>query len=257
LIHVKICGLTNLADARAALLSGANLLGFNFYRPSPRYVEPTHAAQIIAALRTEFGGRKVSRLAHSRRHGREPCPGGRKVSRLAHSRRHGREPCPGERVFRCVGVLVNMPLADAAAIRLACGLDLLQLHGDEAQDYCQALAPYAFKALRPRSAADAEEGVARFGALAGTGEPRFLIDASHPQLYGGTGATGDWSIGRSIAERFPILLAGGLTPTNVAEAIRAVQPWGVDVASGVERAPGLKDPEKIVAFIQAARMSEG
>jgi phosphoribosylanthranilate isomerase len=216
LIRVKICGLTNLADARAALLAGANLLGFNFYRPSPRYVQPAAAAQIIAALRAESGGRD----------------------------------------FQCVGVLVNMPPAEARALQQACGLDLLQLHGDETSDACQALAPFAFKALRPRSAAEAEDGVTRFGALAGSGVPRFLIDASHPQLYGGTGATGDWSIGRSIAGRFPILLAGGLTAANVAEAVRAVQPWGVDVASGVERAPGLKDAEKVAAFIHAARTSE-
>jgi len=107
-------------------------------------------------------------------------------------------------------------------------------------------------ALRPRTAAEAEDGVARFGAQASANAPRFLIDASHPQLYGGTGVTGDWSLGRSIAERFPILLAGGLTPDNVGDAIRAARPWGVDVASGVERSPGVKDEGKVQAFVQAA-----
>ena len=212
-MRVKICGLTNLADARAAVQAGADLLGFNFYRPSPRYIEPAVAAEIVAALRAESGGR----------------------------------------AYRCVGVLVNMPLAEALALRESCGLDLLQLHGDETVEYCRALAPFALKALRPRSAAEAADGVARFGALASVGAPRFLIDASHPQLYGGTGATGDWSIGRSIAERFPILLAGGLTPDNVGEAIRAVRPWGVDVASGVERAPRMKDERRVAAFIRAAQ----
>jgi phosphoribosylanthranilate isomerase len=211
-MRVKICGLMNLSDARAAIQAGADLLGFNFYRPSPRYIEPAMAAQIVAALRAESGGR----------------------------------------AYRCVGVLVNMPLAEALALRESCGLDLLQLHGDETVEYCRALAPFAFKALRPRSAAEAEAGVARFGAPASVGAPRFLIDASHPQLYGGTGATGDWSVARSIAERFPILLAGGLTPDNVSEAICAVRPWGVDVASGVERAPGVKDERKVQEFVRAA-----
>ena len=213
-MRVKICGLTNLADARAAVQAGADLLGFNFYRPSPRYIVPAVAAQVIAGLRADSGGR----------------------------------------TFRCVGVLVNMRLSETLALRETCGLDLLQLHGDETVEYCQALAPFAFKALRPRSAAEAEDGVARFGPLARVDAPRFLIDASHPQLYGGAGATGDWSLGRSIAERFPILLAGGLTPDNVRDAIRAVRPWGVDVASGVERAPGVKDEGKVREFVRAALM---
>ena len=211
-MHVKICGLTNLEDARTALDAGADLLGFNFYRPSPRYVEPSAAAQIIEALRANAG----------------------------------------TRAFLSVGVLVNMPLTEARALRDACGLDLLQLHGDESVEYAQALGTLAFKALRPRSATEAEDGVARYREAGGERAPQFLIDASHPQLYGGTGATGDWGIGRAIAQRYPILLAGGLTPDNVGEAIRAVGPWGVDVASGVERAPGVKDAEKVNAFVRAA-----
>ena len=215
-MYIKICGLTNLEDARAAVQAGADLLGFNFYRPSPRYIEPAAAAQIITALRVESV----------------------------------------RGAYRCVGVLVNMPLAEALALRETCGLDLLQLHGDEPVEYCRALAPFAFKALRPRSAAEAEDALVRFGAAARAEPPRFLVDASHPQLYGGTGTTGDWSLGRSIAERFPILLAGGLTPVNVGAAIRAVRPWGVDVASGVERAPGLKDAGKVREFVQNTKGSD-
>ena len=231
-MHVKICGLTNLADARTALRAGADLLGFNFYRPSPRYVEPAAAAQIIATLRAESGGTRPQAAS---------TPVGRAGS-----------PLPGGYAYRCVGVLVTMPLVEALALREMCGLDLLQLHGDETVEYCQALTPFAVKALRPRSQAEAEDGVARFGAQASANAPCFLIDASHPQLYGGTGVTGDWSLGRSIAERFPILLAGGLTPDNVGDAIRAARPWGVDVASGVERSPGVKDGDKVQAFVQAA-----
>lgn len=212
-MHVKICGLTNLDDARAALDAGADLLGFNFYRPSPRYVEPEHARAMLAALRAE-------------------------ATRPA---------------FLGVGVLVNMPLVEALALRATSGLDLLQLHGDEDADYGQALAPQAFKALRPRSSAEAEEATTRFGSPGGERAPMFLIDASHPQLYGGTGATGDWSVAHTLARKFPVLLAGGLTPDNVGDAIVAVRPWGVDVASGVERAPGLKDATKVEAFVRAAR----
>lgn len=212
-MHVKICGLTNLGDALAALDAGADLLGFNFYRPSPRYIEPAVAAQVIAALRADRG----------------------------------------RRTFLSVGVLVNMPLAEAQALRETCRLELLQLHGDESAEYARALGAFAFKALRPRSAAEAEDGITRFGVPGGKRAPHFLIDASHPQLYGGTGATADWGLGRAIAQRFPILLAGGLTPENVGEAIRAVDPWGVDVASGVEQAPGVKDAEKMKEFVRAAQ----
>ena len=198
MIRVKICGLTSLADARAAVEAGADLLGFNFYPPSPRYVAPNVAAEIIAALRAEYG----------------------------------------ELAVRYVGVVVNMTAEQALALRERCGLDLLQLHGDESVEDYRAVAPGAFKALRPRSAAEAEADLDRFAPPADVAAPHFLIDASHPQLYGGTGATGDWGVARSIAERFPILLAGGLTAENVGAAIAAVRPWGVDVASGVEAAPG-------------------
>ena len=81
------------------------------------------------------------------------------------------------------------------------------------------------------------------------------MDAHIKGAYGGTGETGDWSLARFIAEQVPILLAGGLNPENVAESVRVVRPWGVDVASGVESDPGIKDPQKITAFIAAARSS--
>ena len=83
--------------------------------------------------------------------------------------------------------------------------------------------------------------------------PKLLVDAAVPQAYGGTGHLADWEIARALAQRAEILLAGGLTPDNVAEAVRAVRPWGVDVSSGVEAAPGRKDPARVRAFIAAAR----
>ncbi len=112
------------------------------------------------------------------------------------------------------------------------------------------------KALRPASPADAETWIAAYLALGGgVAAPEFLIDASHPRLYGGTGQTGDWSLARTLATRHAILLAGGLNAENVRAAVHAVQPWGVDTASGVERAPGVKDAARIRAFIASARAS--
>jgi phosphoribosylanthranilate isomerase len=84
-------------------------------------------------------------------------------------------------------------------------------------------------------------------------EPAFLVDASVKGSYGGTGVTADWKRAAELAVKYPLLLAGGLTPANVAEAVRLVNPWGVDVASGVESAPGQKDPKKMKAFVQALR----
>jgi phosphoribosylanthranilate isomerase len=108
----------------------------------------------------------------------------------------------------------------------------------------------AFKAVRPRSFQEGEEQLAVFGR---TTAPALLVDAHVKGAYGGTGATGDWSLASHLAARAPILLAGGLNPENVALAIQLVAPWGVDVASGVESSPGIKDPAKISAFISAAK----
>lgn len=214
MIVVKVCGITNLKDAQVVLGAGADLLGFNFFRPSSRYVEPEIAARIIRALRADF-----------------------------------------QHTFLAVGVFVNAPLSQIEEIESECGLDLLQLHGDETFEFCQAAGPRAFKALRPASAAEARASLEQFAARGGEvcQAPRFLIDASHPSLYGGTGATGDWLLAAEIAACYAILLAGGLNPQNVGAAIRAVRPWGVDVASGVERAPGLKDADKLRAFVIAAK----
>ncbi len=215
MIQIKICGLTNLDDARVALEAGADMLGFNFYRPSPRYISVDEAARIIATLRTEFPQRR----------------------------------------FRCVGVFVNAPLDAVHQLQAQCMLDLIQLHGDEPASYCCAVGQQAFKALRAPSAAAAEAFIQEFIAMNSwiEREPLFLIDTAHAQLYGGTGATGNWEMARGLASRYPILLAGGLNPANVINAIRAVRPWGVDVASGVERAPGIKDESKVRQFIRAVK----
>ncbi|NOX62345.1 MAG: phosphoribosylanthranilate isomerase [Chloroflexi bacterium] len=154
---------------------------------------------------------------------------------------------------RAVGVFVN---EDAERIRRLLdftGLDLAQLHGDEPPVTLERLEGRAFKALRPASLTEAEveaEWCADLGPING---PDLLLDAHHPRLYGGTGQRGDWDMAAALAKRYRLLLAGGLTPANVAEAVARVRPWGVDVSSGVERSPGHKDHDALRAFIRAVK----
>ncbi|MBH0190331.1 MAG: phosphoribosylanthranilate isomerase [Nitrospira sp.] len=150
-----------------------------------------------------------------------------------------------------VGVFVN---EDAAAVRRLmdeCGFALAQLHGDESAAYCQQLGRPVLKALRVKDRGSFL-ALAEFQGRAGV--RGVLIDAFSEGAYGGTGHTVDWTLAAEAARSVPILLAGGLTPSNVAEAVRLVQPYGVDVSSGVEKSPGKKDPEKVRAFIEAARL---
>ncbi|MCC7355804.1 MAG: phosphoribosylanthranilate isomerase [Anaerolineae bacterium] len=213
-VRVKICGLTRLADAQAALDAGADLLGFNFYPASPRYISPERAAEIIAAL--------PQTACH-------------------------------------VGVFVNAELATVQRITGICHLDYVQLSGDEAPDFARALSPRAFKSIRPRSAEEAEAGAAAYARLDSTDDaaPALLVDAYRAGQYGGTGQQSDWMLAARLASRYRLLLAGGLTPENVADAVRQARPWGVDVASGVESAPGIKDHDKIRRFIQGAKRTGG
>lgn len=168
-----------------------------------------------------------------------------------------------------VGIFVNAPIAEIKDILQTCSLDFAQLHGDESPEILAQLAPHAFKAFR---------GVpAKVEAYARNEAPACLIDAAVKGAYGGTGVTADWSAAAELAKRYPLLLAGGLNPDNVASAVRQVRPWGVDVASGVEvplqsrgiappqsggkvppqlggeASPGSKDAGKIKAFVQAVR----
>lgn len=213
--YIKICGLTNVDDARCAAEAGADFLGFIFHPQSPRFVPPEQVAAITRTIRCEFGA---------------DAP-------------------------RCVGVFVDEPVERVRAILDSAGLDLAQLHGSEPPAEVQALQPRAFKAIRPQTRDDAEAAVAAYcdvvpddGAL-----PQFLLDAYHPQQFGGTGIPADLVVARLLASRFRLLLAGGLRPETVGPAIEQVRPWGVDVASGVERARGIKDHARLRAFIEAVR----
>ena len=222
MVKVKICGLTRFDDALVALQAGADYLGFIFYPPSPRAISPEAAAPLISRLRAAFP------------------PG----------------PWPLAPLF--IGVFVNEPPAAAAAILDGCGLDLAQLSGDEpaadVNDPASPLFSRAYKALRLRTPDEAEAGAARFAAPPGGAGPRLLLDTPHGRLYGGTGEMGDWGLAAALAARLPgLMLAGGLTPDNVAVAVAAVRPFAVDVAGGVERAPGIKDAGLVRAFVANAK----
>ena len=116
------------------------------------------------------------------------------------------------------------------------------------------LSPRAFKALRPASADQAEDEADHFAPFGAPDGPQLMVDAYDPNHYGGTGKKADWNVAAAIAQRVPrLLLAGGLTPANVADAVRTVRPWGVDVSSGVEISPGRKDHDAVRAFITAAK----
>jgi phosphoribosylanthranilate isomerase len=242
--------LTNLGDVKAAMAAGADLLGFIFFPKSPRYVTPEQVRDILAGAN------------------------------------------PAQMGVLTVGVFVNEPPEAVARTLSFCGLDLAQLHGEEppvalgleagpvealtleAHTYkakpAERLAEQAkqsplrgraFKALRPRSLKEAATAARRYAlpaTLQGEGSlPALLLDAYHPARRGGTGQAGDWQLAASLASQYPILLAGGLTPANVAQAVRIVQPWGVDVASGVEEAPGEKNHAAMRGFVAAAKTIQG
>jgi phosphoribosylanthranilate isomerase len=145
-----------------------------------------------------------------------------------------------------VGVFVNEELDRVREIMAHCHLDYAQLHGDEPPEQVAALASRAIKAVRVRSAADIER-LAQYQAIA------YLLDTYHPTKHGGTGEAFDWELAVEAKSHGPIILAGGLTPENVAAAIKRVHPYAVDVSSGVEAAPGIKDHQKVQRFIIAAK----
>lgn len=151
-----------------------------------------------------------------------------------------------------VGVFVNEALEMVEKTAAVCGLDLVQLHGEEPPDYCERLMPRALKALRV-GRDDLEEA-----ALAYKGKVRgFLLDTYSPKAFGGTGRPFDWNHALSLRSTgIPLVLAGGLGPGNVAQAVTMVKPWAVDACSGVERAPGVKDQGLMEAFMKRVRSVE-
>jgi phosphoribosylanthranilate isomerase len=203
--RVKICGITSLADAQAAVEAGADALGFNFYEQSPRYLTVPAAAEISRQLPP---------------------------------------------VILRVGVFVNAPEDLILRAIGECSLSLLQFHGDEAPEFCTQFGLMSMKAIRIRNAESLAE-------LPKYPTDAWLLDAYSPEARGGTGEIFNWDLAIEAQKLGkPVFLAGGLTPENVAAAVRKVRPFGVDVASGVEAAPGKKDRKKMQDFIAAVRSVE-
>jgi phosphoribosylanthranilate isomerase len=202
-MRVKVCGITNDADAEMAVGCGVDALGFNFFPRSPRYIRPEDAGRIIRRLPP---------------------------------------------FIATVGLFVNVArsreVSDTA--RLA-GVQAIQLHGDETPAFCRELADWPLiKALRI-GANGISEKIEEYEVKG------FLLDAKDDALFGGTGRSFDWCLAKNIQRTRPIILAGGLRPDNVREAIRIVSPYAVDVCSGVESAPGKKDPGKLREFMNEVR----
>lgn len=212
-MKIKICGLTNEMDALAAVEAGADMLGFNFYPPSPRSITIENCTEIVAKIRQR------------------------------------------DKDVILVGVFVNESTETIEHTLTACGLQLAQLHGDETPSEVKALGSRAYKAIRPKSEDEARAQCRQFAGR-GTLHPAVLVDAYKLGSYGGTGEVADWGVAAELARSASLLLAGGLTPQNVLAAIDQVHPWGVDVASGVESAPGKKDVNKMKVFIQSIRMKK-
>jgi phosphoribosylanthranilate isomerase len=152
--------------------------------------------------------------------------------------------------LRLVGVFVNRSARDMLAVLQTAHLDLAQLSGDESSDVLLAMQSRAYKAVRDEAVA---QRFLQINSPHASDTPQLLLDANHPQLYGGSGMRAEQSLAQRLACEARLLLAGGLTPDNVREAITHVRPWGVDVASGVEASPGKKDHAKVRAFVQAAK----
>ena len=203
-VHVKICGITTVADARLAVQAGADLIGLNFYPPSPRYISESTAKMIRSILPQHV---------------------------------------------RCVGVFVNAERAHIAAYVRALSLDVIQFHGDEDAAALTGWQVATVKAVRVDSETSLPE------QLEGITADYLLLDTYSSRGYGGTGETFAWehaaALPRMSLDR--TILAGGLNSENVAAAVATMRPWAVDVASGVESAPGRKDAEKLHAFISNAK----
>jgi phosphoribosylanthranilate isomerase len=203
-IQIKICGVTNTNDARACVELGADMIGFNFYPASPRYVEPAKVRRIVDVLPAQT------------------C---------------------------AVGVFVDADPEEIRKLAKSAGVRCVQLHGHATSESCSELAR-EFRVIRALSTD------MRFQPEHAAAFPHcdVLIDAYHPELRGGTGQTCDWSAARAAIHytRF-LILSGGLDAQNVGRAIAAVTPHAVDVCSGIEGAPGVKDHRALEQFISAVQ----
>lgn len=211
--RIKVCGLSRVEDALAAAGEGADFVGLVF-APSRRRITPEQARPLAEAVRSL----------------EEPRP-------------------------LLVGVFVNEKVSYVNHIAEELGLDWVQLSGDETLSYCHEISRPVIKVCHVSAGVTAAQVLGEITAgleIIPSGRLVYLLDNRLGDSYGGTGQPFDWSIAREVAARFPVIIAGGLTPDNIARMVREVKPWGVDVSSGVE-SDGRKDPGKIRAFIKEAR----
>ena len=211
--HVKICGLRDAGTAREAALSGADFVGFNFVEGVRRQLSPELGAAIISSFRNMLS----------------------------------EDSMPGPRV---VGLFRNQPAEFVNGVGRTAALDMVQLCGDEDDAYYAQIDLPVLRQVRVRPGASAVDIEAEVKAHLDAGR-MVILDAYDPDTPGGTGKVFDWSVAQKVAALEGVLLAGGLTPENVTDAIRQLGAWGVDVSSGVET-DGVKDDEKIHDFITAA-----
>jgi phosphoribosylanthranilate isomerase len=210
--HVKICGIRDKTHALAAVEAGADFIGLVF-APSRRQVSPQKALPLVELVR-------------------------------------GLRSRPA-----VVGVFVNATAQEVNHIADYCQLDWVQLSGDETWQYCQELKKAIIKVIHVSSGQKTDEILADIETgyqLLPEKELVCLLDSRVVGAYGGTGQVFNWQLAREVSVRFPVMIAGGLTPANVGQLVREVQPWGVDVSTGVE-SNGLKDASKIRAFVKAVR----
>lgn len=217
-MKVKICGITSITDGLAAVEAGADLIGLNLYAKSPRYLTPEAAYEIVTALKAELGTN-------------HPI---------------------------IVGLFVNQIVSTISQVMKTVGFHHVQLSGDESAEVVRELRGTAYKAIRPPSQEEALKDIAHFEGVASPDEniPSLLLDAFHPNLYGGTGVQASVEIAQVVHSKTSrMMLAGGLKPDNVGALVKAIRPWGVDVASGVEidGKAGKKDALKMRDFVQAAK----
>ncbi len=211
----KICGLRDVGSALVATESGASLLGFNFVEGVRRQLQPEKGAEVISQFRAACDG---------------PMPS-------------------------IVGLFANQPTKFVDSVAGQCGLDYAQLCGDEPPEFWDALSVPVIRQVKVRDDLERSESVAavlrEVESTASSGHLA-LLDKHIAGRLGGTGSTFDWEVAREIAKDYQVIVAGGLTPENVADAIRVSRPWGVDVSSGVETG-GIKDPSRIRAFADAVK----
>lgn len=213
---IKICGLSEVQHALAAAEAGADFLGLVF-APSRRQVSAEKALQVVEAVRALNPSQVV------------------------------------------VGVFVNSAADEVNRIADYCHLEWVQLSGDETWHYCQQIERPIIKTVHVSNTRTSEEissEIAIGHQLLPQKDFVCLLDSRVADTYGGTGQAFDWQLARGVSTTFPVLIAGGLNPTNVGQMIREIQPWGVDVSSGVET-NGQKDTAKIKAFIQAVKAAPG